>query len=150
VSFQRLVGGGDIAYEVLKEIIDGHEPFDVSILVDDERHMCPRCLEQLEQAKSGNRAGHRFEQLVDSGEMRDYADIARLGRVSRARVSQILKLLALAPSIQEYILFLPPRIPGQPRITERDLRQVVKETGWDRQRKMFGHLIETRTQKVNS
>jgi hypothetical protein len=94
--------------------------------------------------------GHRFEQLVDSGEMRDYADIARLGRVSRARVSQILKLLALAPSIQEYILFLPPRIPGQPRITERDLRHVVREARWDRQREMFARLVEMRTQKVNS
>jgi hypothetical protein len=91
--------------------------------------------------------GHRFEQLVDSGEMQDYADIARLGRVSRARVSQILKLFALAPSIQEYILSLPPRIPGQPRITERDLRQVVKETGWDRQREMFARLVETRAPK---
>jgi hypothetical protein len=83
---------------------------------------------------------HRFEQLVDSGEIRDYADIARLGRVSRARVSQILKLLALAPSIQEYILFLPPRIPGCRRITERDLRKLLKEVRWDRQRQMFARL----------
>lgn len=53
---------------------------------------------------------HRFEALVRSGEVKDYADLARVGRVSRARVSQILKLLTLAPSIQEHILWLPPRV----------------------------------------
>ena len=52
---------------------------------------------------------HRFDALVRSGEVRDYADLARVGRVSRARISQILKLLTLAPSIQEHILGLPPR-----------------------------------------
>jgi hypothetical protein len=64
---------------------------------------------------------HRFEGLVRSGEARDYADLARVGRVSRARVSQILKLLTLAPSIQEHILWLPPRVTGKEGITERDL-----------------------------
>ena len=40
---------------------------------------------------------HHFEELVRSGEVNDYAHLARLGRVSRARISQILKLLTLAP-----------------------------------------------------
>jgi hypothetical protein len=77
---------------------------------------------------------HRFEGLVRSGEGRDYAGLARVGRVSRARVSQILKLLTLAPSIQEYLLWLPPRTVGKEGITERDLRQIVREVRWDRQR----------------
>jgi hypothetical protein len=84
---------------------------------------------------------HRFEELVRSGVVHDYAEIARLGRVSPARVSQILKLLTLAPSIQEQILFLPSRIPGGDPITERDLRQVVRELRWDRQREMFESLL---------
>jgi hypothetical protein len=83
---------------------------------------------------------HRFEGLVQSGEVRGYADLARVGRVSRARVSQILKLLMLAPSIQEHILFLPPRPAGGESITERDLRRVVHEPRWDRQRAMFEQL----------
>jgi len=61
--------------------------------------------------------------------------------VSRARVSQILKLLMLAPSIQEYILWLPPRTAGKECITERDLRKVVQEPRWDRQRFLFDQLI---------
>jgi hypothetical protein len=82
---------------------------------------------------------HRFEELVRSGVVHDYAEIARLGRVSPARVSQILKLLTLAPSIQECVLFLLPGIPEA--ITERDLRQVVRELRWDRQREMFESLL---------
>jgi hypothetical protein len=84
---------------------------------------------------------HRFETLVQSGEVRDYAELARAGRVSRARMSQILKLLTLAPSIQEHILWLPPRTEGKETITERDLRKVVLEPFWDRQRALFEKLI---------
>ncbi len=84
---------------------------------------------------------HRFEDLVRSGEVKDYADLARAGRVSRARVSQILKLLTLAPSIQEYILSLPPRTAGEEPITESDLRPVVREPRWDRQHVLFEKLI---------
>ena len=35
----------------------------------------------------------RFEQLLQAGAIRDYAELARLGHVSRARVSQIISLL---------------------------------------------------------
>ncbi len=83
---------------------------------------------------------HRFEELVRSGEVKDYADLARLGGVSRARVSQILKLLTLAPSIQELILNLPSRAPGEKTINERHLRKVLCEPRWDRQRILFNGI----------
>ena len=35
------------------------------------------------------------------------AELARLGRVSRARITQIMDLLMLAPEIQEEVLHLP-------------------------------------------
>jgi hypothetical protein len=84
---------------------------------------------------------HRFEALVQSGKVCDYAHLARAGRVSRARISQILKLLTLAPSIQEYILWLPPRSAGKEGITERHLRDIVDEPLWDRQRALFEKLV---------
>ena len=87
---------------------------------------------------------HRFEELVRSREVKDYADLARLGRVSRARVSQILKLLTLAPPIQELILNLPPRAPGEKTITERHLRDVLSEPRWDRQRVVFKRSMPLR------
>ncbi|HEY7339016.1 MAG TPA: hypothetical protein VH639_29275 [Bryobacteraceae bacterium] len=83
---------------------------------------------------------HRFEHLVRTGAVRDYAEIARLGGVSRARVSQILNLLALAPAIQEQILFLPSRAAGDDSLTERDLRLIVRDLRWDRQIDLFGQI----------
>jgi hypothetical protein len=83
---------------------------------------------------------HRFEQLVRTGAVRDNAEIARLGGVSRARVSQLVNLLALAPSIQEQILFLSPGPAGDDPFTERDLRPIVRELRWDRRRELFERL----------
>jgi hypothetical protein len=68
---------------------------------------------------------HRFESLLRSGVVQDYADLAWLGHVTRARVTQIMNLLNLAPEIQEYLLFLP-AAPGCP-VTERDLRRIAVE-----------------------
>jgi hypothetical protein len=45
--------------------------------------------------------------LVDSGQVRDYATLAKLAHVSRARVTQIIDLTLLAPDVQEALLFLP-------------------------------------------
>src|SRR6266851_7457296 len=47
-----------------------------------------------------------IEALVQMGTVHSYAAAARLGHVSRARVSQILSLLQLAPDLQEQLLFL--------------------------------------------
>ncbi len=46
----------------------------------------------------------RFEQLIREGVVADYAELARLGHVTRARVTQIMNLLHLAPDIQEQVL----------------------------------------------
>jgi hypothetical protein len=66
---------------------------------------------------------HRFDELVQSGAVRDYAELARLGHVTRARVTQIMNLLNLAPDIQESILWLSPR--SGRRITEREMRTIA-------------------------
>ena len=47
----------------------------------------------------------RFEGLIRCGQVRDYAHLARLGYVTRARITQIMNLLYLAPDIQEVLLF---------------------------------------------
>jgi hypothetical protein len=54
----------------------------------------------------------RFDQLVRAGEVKDYTELASIGRVTRARMSQIMSLLCLAPDVQEEILFLPPETRG--------------------------------------
>lgn len=76
----------------------------------------------------------RFEQLIRDGVARDQADLARLALVSRARVTQIMDLLMLAPDIQEAVLFLPPVHKGRDPITERDVRKILTEIDWNPQR----------------
>lgn len=75
----------------------------------------------------------RFEGLLREKKIRDYAELARRGRVTRARMTQIMKLLHLAPDIQEQILFLQP-ISG---LNERNLRRIVSRIDWNEQRRMF-------------
>lgn len=78
----------------------------------------------------------RMEGLVRERAIRDYAAVASVGWVTRARVSQIMKLLNLAPDIQEQILFLPP-IRG---LNERNLRPISHQIDWDEQRRLFQEL----------
>jgi hypothetical protein len=54
----------------------------------------------------------KFGGMVDRGEVRDYADLARLGYVTRARLTQIMNLLLLAPDLQEQLLFSATTIEG--------------------------------------
>ena len=78
-----------------------------------------------------------FDQLVRDDVVADYADLARLGRVTRARVTQIMNLLNLAPDIQEELLFLPPTRQGRVVVTEKKIRPVVAEMDWRKQRRMW-------------
>jgi hypothetical protein len=85
----------------------------------------------------------RFDHLIRDGVVADYAELARLGHVTRSRMSQIMNLLNLAPEIQETILFLEP-VSGRERITERNLRRISTEINWRKQRKMWRALPHAR------
>ena len=86
----------------------------------------------------------RMERLITEGHVDDYAALARLGRVTRARLSQIMDLLLLPPDLIEEILHLPLVERGRDPITERDLRAIVRETAWERQREMWTALASDR------
>jgi integrase len=79
----------------------------------------------------------RMERLLKEGAVADYADIARLGHVTRARVSQIMNLLNLAPDIQEDILFLPITLRGRDPVREIHIRPIAAVLDWRKQRKMW-------------
>jgi len=85
----------------------------------------------------------RFDGYLRDGVVADQADIARLGHVSRARVTQIMNLLRLAPDIQEAVLYLPRVTQGRDPITERDLRPIAAEVDWVVQRGFWGLLTES-------
>ena len=77
---------------------------------------------------------HRIEGMIRSGEIRDWAEAARLVGVTRARMTQIANLLLLAPEIQEAILDVPRVVKGSDQITERQLRETVSQVDWSEQR----------------
>ena len=61
-----------------------------------------------------------FDGLIQSGAVKNYSELARLGNVTRARMTQIMNLLMLAPGIQEELLFLPRLEAGRDDLCLRD------------------------------
>lgn len=87
---------------------------------------------------------HALQRRVASGEFADYATMARALGFTRARITQLMDLLLLAPSIQEQILFL--EVPaGAPQpLSERALREaVLRSLDWTEQRKRWAKLARS-------
>ena len=83
---------------------------------------------------------HRFEQLLHEGIVKDYATLGRLGHLTRARVSQIMTLLCLAPDIQEEILYWPPTVRGKDRVQMRQVLPIAALPDWKKQRQRWLEL----------
>ena len=83
---------------------------------------------------------HRIDGMIRNGELDDLADAARRLNLTRARVTQIMNLLLLAPEIQEAILDLPLVTNGRDPITERQVRPIVAEADWNQQMEIWNGL----------
>lgn len=81
-----------------------------------------------------------MDDLVRRGEVADYAELARLAHVSRARVTQIMNLLHLVPDIQEEILNLGRSRGSRGAIAERKVRPIAAVPNWRKQRTMWADL----------
>ena len=79
----------------------------------------------------------RLDELVRTGQVAHYSALASLGQVSRARISQILNLIHLAPDIQEALLFLPPTVRGRDAIILADLLPIAATLDWRKQRRLW-------------
>jgi hypothetical protein len=79
----------------------------------------------------------RLDRLIRDGVVADQAELARLGHVTRARMTQIMNLLNLAPDIQEEILFLTPVTQGRDPAWERRIRPITSLSDWQSQRQMW-------------
>ncbi len=83
----------------------------------------------------------RFEHLLETGIVGDQTELAELGHVTRARVTQIMNLLHLAPDIQEAILDLPRVSEGRAPIVERHIRHIAAEPVWAKQRRLWQEVV---------
>lgn len=83
----------------------------------------------------------KLDGMVARGDVKDYAELARLGHVSRARVTQVMNLLNLAPEIQEALLFLPTVECGRDRLKEWELRHIAGNLDWRKQRRIGARVL---------
>jgi hypothetical protein len=82
----------------------------------------------------------QFQDMIDRGEARDYADLARLGCLSRERMSQIMELVWLAPDIQGDILKFPATRTSRFPVSEAAVRRIAEELRWAEQRDLWANL----------
>jgi hypothetical protein len=83
----------------------------------------------------------RFDQLLATGALRNQHEIAKLGCVSRARVTHIMNLLNLAPDLQEWLLETDFSKHGRDIVSERQLRPIAAQASWRKQRQLFSRLV---------
>jgi hypothetical protein len=81
----------------------------------------------------------RFDQLLSDGQVQSQAELARLGHVTRARLTQIMNLALLAPDIQESLLFLP--LAESRPIWLAQLQPIAAMHDWQRQRELWSQLM---------
>ena len=86
---------------------------------------------------------HRFGEMLREGAVANYAELAQLGQVTPARVSQVMALLGLAPDIQAAILFLPRTHRGRDPVILSDVIPIAMELDWKRQRRAWRRLVGT-------
>ena len=76
---------------------------------------------------------HKIAAAIARGQLRGQADAAQRFRVTRARVTQLLGVLTLAPDLQERVLLLEAVDEVEP-LTEHALRDVARALSWAEQR----------------
>jgi len=86
-----------------------------------------RCLPRISRLMA---LAIRFDHLIRTEAVADQAYLARLGHVTRARETQIMKLQQLTPDIPEMILRLPPAAVGRDLVTERSIRLITEAPDW--------------------
>ena len=79
---------------------------------------------------------HHIERQIEEGAIPDFATAARALGLTRARLTQVMNLLLLAPEIQKCI------VTRELPLSERDLRRVSAKPDWQEQ-----IALATRTRK---
>ena len=88
---------------------------------------------------------HRWNRLIEEGVVTNYSEISRMMGLSRARVTQIMDLLYLAPNIQEEILLPMCAEKKELEVSERAMRQITRIPSWTEQRYLRRRPRKTRS-----
>lgn len=79
---------------------------------------------------------HHLQRAMDGGAVANQAALARAFGLTRARLTQVLDLLLLAPDVQEQVLAME-SVDGRQPLAERRLRQLSQAKSWHEQRAMW-------------
>lgn len=82
----------------------------------------------------------QFQEMLRLGEARDCADLARLGGLTRERISQIMKLNWLASDLQLEILYLTQTSVERYPVSEVAVRRIAHHLDWAEQRDLWRKL----------
>ena len=82
----------------------------------------------------------KFQDMVDRGEVRVNADLARLVYVTRARITQIMNLLNLSPRIQTEILCREDTAAQTIEFSERTVRPIAGTLLWSHQLQLWQRI----------
>jgi hypothetical protein len=82
----------------------------------------------------------KFDGLLRDGTVKNLADLAGLGGVTRARITQVMNLLHLTPDLQEQVLQGTLAGAGRAALTLADLQPVCRELDWRKQRQLWARL----------
>lgn len=85
-----------------------------------------------------------YEELIQKNHVDDYAELARLGHVTRARVTQVMNLRLLAPDIQEALLELPRVTAGRDPVSLPQVQPITLMADWKAQRQQWRRLLQRR------
>jgi hypothetical protein len=80
----------------------------------------------------------KMEQMIQEGTVKNYSELAHLGQVSAARITQVMNLLHLAPDLQEEILV--GRTP-EDGLRESAVRKLSAVVLWSEQRDRWRELL---------
>lgn len=83
----------------------------------------------------------KFDEMLRDGVVQNQAELARVGFITRARITQIMNLLNLAPEIQEDLVRLGFVHSGKDEITERQLRYMSGQADWQKQLESWGQFL---------
>jgi hypothetical protein len=81
-----------------------------------------------------------LEGQIRAGAVRDQTALARQLKVTQPRMTQIMNLTLLSPSIQRQVLALKDVKGKRDRVNERRLRRIAGEPCWSRQAEMWAGI----------
>jgi len=90
----------------------------------------------------------RIENLVRTGVIANFAEAAALGSITRARISQIMNLINLAPQIQEELLFMTRPLRGNEPILLADMQPICSKQDWAEQNRCWKRLKNNGTSEA--